>query len=37
MLHEGVGHGFVKESSVVDSVQKELKFYSEALGFEPTR
>ncbi len=37
VLHEGVGHGFVKESSVVDSVQKELKFYSEALGFEPTR
>ena len=35
VLHEGEGHGFVKESSVVDSVQQELKFYSEALGFEP--
>ena len=35
VLYEGEGHGFVKESSVVDSVQQELKFYSEALGFEP--
>jgi len=36
VLYEGEGHGFVKESSVVDSVQQELKFYSEALGFEPS-
>ncbi len=35
VLYEGEGHGFVKESSVVDSVQQELKFYCEALGFEP--
>jgi hypothetical protein len=35
VLYEGEGHGFVKESSVVDSVQQELLFYGEALGFVP--
>jgi dipeptidyl aminopeptidase/acylaminoacyl peptidase len=35
VLYEGEGHGFVKESSVVDSVQQELLFYGEALGFTP--
>jgi hypothetical protein len=30
-----IRHGFIKESSVFDSVQQELKFYCEALGFEP--
>jgi dipeptidyl aminopeptidase/acylaminoacyl peptidase len=35
VLYEGEGHGFVKESSVVDSVQQELLFYGEALGFAP--
>jgi hypothetical protein len=28
VLYVGEGHGFVKESSVVDSVQQELKFYT---------
>jgi len=35
VLYEGEGHGFVKESSVVDSVQQELQFYGDALGFAP--
>ena len=35
VLYEGEGHGFVKESSVVDSVQQELLFYGDALGFTP--
>jgi hypothetical protein len=35
VLYDGEGHGFVKESSVVDSVQQELLFYGEALGFTP--
>ena len=31
----GLYIGFVKENSVIDSVQPELLFYGEALGFTP--
>jgi dipeptidyl aminopeptidase/acylaminoacyl peptidase len=32
---EGEGHGFHKASSIITSMESEMKFYGEVLGFEP--
>lgn len=32
---EGEGHGFRKASSIITSMESEMKFYGEVLGFEP--
>jgi dipeptidyl aminopeptidase/acylaminoacyl peptidase len=35
LLFEGEGHGFRKAESVVASLESELSFYAQILGFEP--
>jgi dipeptidyl aminopeptidase/acylaminoacyl peptidase len=35
LLFEGEGHGFRKAESVVASLEAELSFYAQILGFEP--
>lgn len=32
---EGEGHGFRKDSSIITSMEAEMKFYGEVLGFKP--
>ena len=32
---EGEGHGFQKASSIITSMEAEMKFYGEVLGFTP--
>jgi hypothetical protein len=33
--YEGVGHGFRKAETVIDSLETELAFYGEVFGFTP--
>jgi dipeptidyl aminopeptidase/acylaminoacyl peptidase len=35
VTYEGEGHGFRQAATVVSSLETELKFYGEVLGFEP--
>jgi dipeptidyl aminopeptidase/acylaminoacyl peptidase len=35
LLYEGEGHGFRKAENIVDSLEAELSFYGQVLGFEP--
>ncbi len=35
LLFEGEGHGFRKAETIVTSLEAELSFYSQILGFEP--
>ena len=35
VAYEGEGHGFRQASTIVSSLETELKFYGEVLGFEP--
>jgi dipeptidyl aminopeptidase/acylaminoacyl peptidase len=35
LLFEGEGHGFRKTESIVRSLEAELSFYAQVLGFEP--
>ena len=35
ILYEGEGHGFRKAENIVDSLEAELSFYGQVLGFEP--
>jgi dipeptidyl aminopeptidase/acylaminoacyl peptidase len=35
LLYEGEGHGFRKAENIVGSLQAELSFYAQVLGFEP--
>ena len=35
LLFEGEGHGFRKEENIVRSLEAELSFYAQILGFEP--
>ena len=35
LLFEGEGHGFRKAETVVASLEAELSFYAQILGFEP--
>ena len=35
VAYEGEGHGFRQVSTIVSSLETELKFYGEVLGFEP--
>ena len=35
LLFEGEGHGFRKAETIVSSLQAELSFYAQILGFEP--
>jgi dipeptidyl aminopeptidase/acylaminoacyl peptidase len=35
VLYEGEGHGFRKAENIVDSLEAELSFYGQVLGFEP--
>jgi dipeptidyl aminopeptidase/acylaminoacyl peptidase len=35
LLFEGEGHGFRKAETIVASVEAELSFYAQILGFEP--
>ena len=35
LLYEGEGHGFRKAENIVDSLEAELSFYAQVLGFEP--
>ncbi|HEX4747808.1 MAG TPA: S9 family peptidase [Gaiellaceae bacterium] len=36
LLYEGEGHGFRKAENIVDSLEAELSFYAQVLGFEPS-
>jgi dipeptidyl aminopeptidase/acylaminoacyl peptidase len=35
LLYEGEGHGFRKAENIVGSLEAELSFYAQVLGFEP--
>jgi dipeptidyl aminopeptidase/acylaminoacyl peptidase len=35
LLYEGEGHGFRKAENMVSSLEAELSFYAQVLGFEP--
>ena len=35
LLYEGEGHGFRKAENIAGSLQAELSFYAQVLGFEP--
>ena len=35
LLYEGEGHGFRKAENIVHSLEAELSFYAQVLGFEP--
>ena len=35
LLYEGEGHGFRKAENIVSSLEAELSFYAQVLGFEP--
>jgi dipeptidyl aminopeptidase/acylaminoacyl peptidase len=35
VLYEGEGHGFRKAENIIDSLEAELSFYGQVLGFEP--
>jgi dipeptidyl aminopeptidase/acylaminoacyl peptidase len=35
VAYEGEGHGFRQASTIVSSLETELKFYGEVLGFVP--
>jgi dipeptidyl aminopeptidase/acylaminoacyl peptidase len=35
LLFEGEGHGFRKAENIVASLEAELSFYAQILGFEP--
>ena len=35
LLYEGEGHGFRKAESIIGSLEAELSFYAQVLGFEP--
>jgi dipeptidyl aminopeptidase/acylaminoacyl peptidase len=35
LLFEGEGHGFRKAENIVRSLEAELSFYAQVLGFEP--
>ena len=35
LLYEGEGHGFRKSENIVGSLEAELSFYAQVLGFEP--
>jgi dipeptidyl aminopeptidase/acylaminoacyl peptidase len=35
LLFEGEGHGFRKAENIVHSLEAELSFYAQVLGFEP--
>ena len=35
LLYEGEGHGFRKAQNIVGSLEAELSFYAQVLGFEP--
>ena len=35
LLFEGEGHGFRKAETIVTSLEAELSFYAQILGFEP--
>ena len=35
LLYEGEGHGFRKAANIVSSLEAELSFYAQVLGFEP--
>jgi dipeptidyl aminopeptidase/acylaminoacyl peptidase len=35
LLYEGEGHGFRKAENIADSLEAELSFYGQVLGFEP--
>ncbi len=36
LLFEGEGHGFRKAETIIRSIEAELSFYAQVLGFEPT-
>ena len=36
LLYEGEGHGFRKAENIVGSLEAELSFYAQVLGFEPS-
>ncbi len=35
LLYEGEGHGFRKATNIIGSLEAELSFYAQVLGFEP--
>jgi dipeptidyl aminopeptidase/acylaminoacyl peptidase len=35
LLYEGEGHGFRKAENIISSLEAELSFYAQVLGFEP--
>jgi dipeptidyl aminopeptidase/acylaminoacyl peptidase len=35
LLFEGEGHGFRKTENIIRSLEAELSFYAQVLGFEP--
>jgi len=35
LLFEGEGHGFRKADTIIASLEAELSFYAQILGFEP--
>jgi dipeptidyl aminopeptidase/acylaminoacyl peptidase len=35
LLYEGEGHGFRKAENIAGSLEAELSFYAQVLGFEP--
>jgi dipeptidyl aminopeptidase/acylaminoacyl peptidase len=35
LLYEGEGHGFRKAGNIIQSLEAELSFYAQVLGFEP--
>jgi len=35
IAYEGEGHGFIKATSIIDSLDSELTFFGEVLGFTP--
>jgi dipeptidyl aminopeptidase/acylaminoacyl peptidase len=35
LLFDGEGHGFRKAENIVKSLEAELSFYAQVLGFEP--
>jgi dipeptidyl aminopeptidase/acylaminoacyl peptidase len=35
VLYEGEGHGFRKSENIAGSLEAELSFYAQVLGFEP--
>jgi dipeptidyl aminopeptidase/acylaminoacyl peptidase len=35
LLYEGEGHGFRRAENIIGSLEAELSFYAQVLGFEP--